>query len=452
MLPSLHELSVSFEETGPPAVKNVTIKKKSKKKPQKTYLEEQFPVDTPTTIMPETLFSLPRIVKEFDDSRWVFSAYSAITALRFESTSLIGDPYVGGDLVEAFKSIDVLEDRFGNQLYNPARCGSYNCFIPFFSIEGNDVVKKALFKIIAALHEGVPGFVMPKTVSIRAPLKSKAWVYSESKTRAARDEVALTLYMAKENISPQVYATFPVKTTGRGFGVVIKDFAYVTESGWIDFHDLLDDLRITHPLAEEYIAAVDSISKSVIELFRKVADTDMLLTDIKLTNMVARRESGTTYEVKMIDFGAYFTFDLNKFVRFQNEFTTSKCVFFVNTLLLANYVLSRQKAGADHRHVFKALVNEAVKIWEEMISKDSFTGFCDILRRDESFPLALLDKFDQVNMQIVPESEYVEKSRYTFYRMLINYGNDDVLGVNDLKKYSDPYITRVVEKLKILFL
>ena len=462
MLPSLHELRIDKDtdtEARTKIVNKVTIKKKEQKPERHTQRSDlkvldEFPIDVPKTVPLEILFRIPDLIFETSKkSRWVFSSNTVITALRLDENSYIGQEH-GEDWANAFVAIDTLETRFANQVYDPRFCGTYNCFEKSVSLVGNHIVQKSLRNIIKSLHESIPSFNMPKTVAVRAPRRSAHMAYNPEKTRESRDEVALTLFMANNAISPPVYAAFPVKTRGVDDALVVRDFAYITESGWHDFEDFLDQLG-THTSHPEFAANVESLSSSVLQVFRDLADTHMLCTDLKLKNMVARQVGDKKFEVKMIDFGAQFTFDVNKFVTYQGQYTVTDCVFFVNALLLANYVLllrAGPNPSRDHRHVFRALMNEAARIWEAMVDKDSFSGFCWVLFNEESFPAHLRgEEVDIENMQIVPEAMYVEKSRDTFFGMLKHYGNDDVLQVHDKAQYTEKYITRLVKRMKSRF-
>ena len=446
------------------------------------------------------VFALPRLLKDTaDTSQWIFSSSTSVISamrvdinikepLRTEGT----DIKIGSSSRYMSRVIQALDERFANRpsehsnrSFGPGRCGTFNCVEPNFSLKGDvgllDILKleghlqgfslekhrkvqQYLRELITSLHDNVnPNFVMPTSVAVRAPMKSALQYKNEAFTQEESDELALTLYAANYGITPPVLAAFPVGVRSEGSirhadedvyfedgkfkfqHVVFNSFAYVTESGWTDLERTLNNLRTTH--VSDYYEAVDSISNNTIALFHSVAESGMLLTDVKLANMVARLNNDTTeYEVKMIDFGAQFTCYVNKFANEQSKMTSPSCVFFVNGLLLANQVL---KTNQRHKHVFKNLVREIADTWKEMTINGEGNAFCAILNLDETFNGGRKLPEFLGNMQILREAEFYEMMKVTFYFMLKEYGNTDLLRIGEKKKRHDVnYISRVVKQFK----
>jgi hypothetical protein len=380
------------------------------------------------------LMSIPILIERtFELSDWVFSAEegNTVKGLRLD--------VMDGDMQIILRTLDF---RFANK--QNGNCGSYNCFEDSVGTFGTDPVQTGLNKLISSLQD-IEIFAMPPQVAIRAPQRSFRTEYSYDETRLGRDELALTLHMAATGIGPPILAAFPVRIKGRGDRIVIDDYAYVTESIWTDFEKVLDRLADTHRTPEDYQAAVDSISKSTIDLMRLVAANNIVLTDVKPGNMIARR-SGTRYKVKMIDFGAKFTSNVNMHAAEIGERTTEECIFFVNGLLLANYLT---KSPVTHQRVLKQLVKEVVGTWKHMENTGMAGGFCFLLKRDTVYPGQLR------NLSIVPKDEFLSAIRNAFYKILENYGKYDVVKPtqpNAPEGVNPSYISRLVDRIEALYM
>jgi hypothetical protein len=392
---------------------------------------------------------LPSLIQDtFGVSNWVFSAETSVTGIRLNGSSTLGS-----ESINALGVVSVLGSRFANN-DGTGNCGSYNCFEKSVRIEGDDVVSKGLRALISAL-QNMDSFMMPSKVSVRAPKKSNRETYSADHTRLGRDELALTLHMAATQIGPPILAALPVDVLGKDSIIAINDYAYVTESDWTDLERLLDRLRYTHTTPDSLDAAVNSISKATVALMRRVAANGIVLTDVKLTNMIARRQGwSNNYEVRMIDFGAYFTADVNMHAAQTGEVTPEECIFFINGLLLANYVLTfRGRDPWNHKHVFKQLVKEVSGTWKHMEKKGMANGFCALIARDEVYPRedSLLDL---TNLLMVPKDDFFTALRNVFYLVLENYGHDDVLQQYQSKApegVNPSYISRLVDRIEALY-
>jgi hypothetical protein len=261
--------------------------------------------------------------------------------------------------------------------------------------------------------------------------------------------------MAATQIGPPILAAFPVNVLGKDNIVAINDYAYVTENDWTDLEQVLDRLRYTHTTPDSLDAAVNSISKATVALMRRVAANNIVLADVKLTNMIARRHgTSTNYEVRMIDFGAYFTADVNMHTAQTGEVTPEECTFFINGLLLANYVMTaRGTPPWDHKRVFKQLVKEVAGTWTHMENTGMANGFCALLARDEVYP-SKDSLLGLTNLLMVPKDDFFTALRSIFYLVLENYGHNDVLRTNESKApegVNPGYISRLVDRIEALY-
>jgi hypothetical protein len=384
------------------------------------------------------LMRVPTLIEQtFQLSNWVFSAEegSTVKGVRLDDRD--------GDMQSILRTLDV---RFANK--QSGNCGSYNCFEASVGTFGSDPVHTGLNKLISSLQQDIETSPMPPLVAVRAPKKSSRTEYSYDETRLGRDELALTLHMAATGIGPPILAAFPVRIKGHDDLIVIDDYAYVTENISTDFEDVLEGLGRTHRTPEDYRAAVDSISKSTVDLMRLVAANNIVLTDVKPGNMVTRR-SGTSYQVKMIDFGAKFTSNVNMHAAEIGERTPEECIFFVNGLLLASYLTGSSVA---HQHVLKQFVKEVVGTWKHMENTGMAGGFCFLLERDTVFPQDPLAKMR--NLSMVPKDEFLSALRNAFYTTLEHYGDDDVLKPDQSKApegVNPSYISRLVDRIEAIY-
>ena len=413
----------------------------------------------------KTLLGLPRVVlNTLKDSKWIFSSNTFITGIRTDATSEFGEE---SQKTNAFDAIRILSRRFANKPHDQGKpyCGETNCFEGNFSLGGDSDDQKALKAMIYSLNSANGGpFEMPadQLVSVRAPKQKVLKNFSPLYTRLGHYELSLTLYMANSEISPRILAAFPVDVHGESSIVAVRDYAYVTESSWVDFARLLDNLSLSHQSQDELHSAVQSISKAVVNLMRLVAQKSIILTDLKLPNMVARRVGDSTeYEVRMIDFGALFTADVNMHAVTTEEATPEVCTFILNGLLLANFVASwrgsTQRALYDHRHLFRELVKEVVDAWRLLESTNTEAGLCTLLMRDTVFPLQSATEYDLKNLVMISKGEFQSALSSTFYRLLHNYGKGveiDLLRLNESMppESSKPsYISRLVGRMAEIY-
>jgi hypothetical protein len=327
-------------------------------------------------------------------------------------------------------------------------CGSSNCFQANVPLVYNPDLILLLHWLHAELFNEVEPFTMPLFVSMRTPMKAA----DVPDTRDTLDELAITLHMAHLSLSPPVLAAFPFNEEGtiESVGENNIEYAYVTESGWVDLKDLLDNLHTKHRTGIEFEAAKSSIAKSILALMRNVAKNYILLMDIKLTNMVGRRraEDSTDYDVRMIDFGAIFTTDVNMHhINPDNaQFTSAECVFFVNGMLLLHQSEPRSKS-----EFFDGLAFEVCTTWWTM-QEPGRSDFCVLLSKDKRIPLV---SDDLPTLSMVSPAAFHAALRDAFYVVLENYGVKK-LGVPPPPhppaddSYSR-YISRIVHRLEEVY-
>ena len=386
------------------------------------------------------LMRIPTLIEQtFKLSNWVFSAKKeTVKGIRLEEKD--------GEMQSI---LSTLSGRFCNK--QSGSCGTYNCFEASVGTLGKDAVHTGLNTLITKLQDA-EGFEMPEQVSIRSPKKSDLSEYCSDDTRLGRDELALTLHMAATGIGPPILAAFPVLVKGENNQIVKHDYAYVTEDSWKDLREVLKMLSQEHIHGGNIDADVKSISKSTVDLMRLVATKNIVLTDVKLGNMVARRIDSREYEVKMIDFGATFTTNVNMHATEIVERTTEDCIFFVNGLLLVSYLTGSGFQVMD-KLVFKQLVEEVVETWKKIENTKMASGFCPLLERDTVYPQDKLKYLS--NLSTVPKDHFFKALRNVFYGSLGHYGGDDVLDVEQTVApdgVSPSYISRLVDKIKILWL
>jgi hypothetical protein len=387
----------------------------------------------------DSLEDIMKLEKEIrtshDKSLWIFSSNPTAMAIRV-------DDKVDPELVE---TISRAGERFANKPKNDDDCGSFNCFEPNVPIGGYEPWAVALRTAIKTLNPLSPRFKMPETVSVRAPMLSNEDMYDENITVEERMELALTLFMTSVGISLPVLAALPIEVLNVTGTVVADGFMYVTESGWTDLEQMLTNLH-NDVSAEEYDEAVRSIASKVVTLVERVAEHTIILSDIKLRNMVAKRHPVTKqFDVKMIDFSPLFTADLNMNYPGDGYKPTSKeCAFFLNGILLINYVLKNAPA---HKSVFKELAARVVESWRNMLQNGNASGFCGYLAKDSVF---YLRKPYARNLVGLPDGAFEVELKETFYLVLKNYGRVDVVRPNEQvvpPNQYESYITRLVDRL-----
>jgi hypothetical protein len=407
------------------------------------FIEEEYPHKALNTLdgLDEILDLEKKIRLSKDTSMWIFSSISTMHAIRLDDEE---DP----ELVE---TIAKAGDRFANKPFTEGECGSFNCFEANVPIGGDEAWALALRTAIQTLNPHSPRFKMPETVSVRAPQRSQKYIRDDEATLEERMELALTLFMASTKISIPVFAALPVNVLSQNDikNVVARGFMYVTESGWTDFQEVLDNLR-AEVSAEEYDDAARSISSNVVALVERVAEHTIVLSDVKLINMVAKRNPTTKqFDVKMIDFSPIFTADLNMNYPGGGVKPTSKeCAFFLNGLLLISYVFRNARF---HVSFFKELAARVVEAWREMIQNGKSGGFCWFLAKDKVFPPR---QVRAINMVGLPDGEFEDTLKNAFYLVLSTYGRADI--IKSMEQIVPPdqyesYITRLVNRLALKF-
>jgi hypothetical protein len=251
---------------------------------------------------------------------------------------------------------------------------------------------------------------------------------------------------------------------------------------------LYRDLTDVHTSLEARRHALTSISDELVKLFRRTAEANVLLLDVKSANMVARKSASYTddkpeYDLRMIDFGSDFS--TNVAVRpftataGTEEVTSSDCVFFINTLLYLNfehrYFNGRSTPGMStedtKKFVFKALAVDTVTRWYALKSDPTrLTGLCALLDKDlKYYPEAKFARFDESShmYSLQPEyhvikdlnslntvEEYNRAMRVHFYIMIKNYGLDTFFSPSrdpPAPNATTAYLDTLVSKLRTIF-
>lgn len=418
----------------------------------------QNPLDTVVEHLDmSALRNLGRFLGTMDPpNRFLFGAgdhRAYFRSMRVNRDSMLKTDEVGGTM-RAFDVLRALRDRFANlpaEYDAPQGCGSSNCHHASVPVSGFAEWHAALRAIILAIDLAGPrglgyaGGQLPETVSVRAPKMSRvgnglsfgAPPYDLEGTIQGRDELWLTLHAARIGIGLPVYAAFPVSVVNKSDQIVSRDYGYVTEGGWLAVDRVLNGLHKAHPGKLNLDAANRSLVAAITDLLRKVAKNDLLLFDIKLNNMVAKRDcDSNNYKVLMIDFGPLMTIESTLYVptdacgEMPDNRTSSACTFFINGILFLNNLL---KLAPDWTAWFAPLARVVVETWRNLNEKDQ--SFCYSLKQDgnrtkpSSPPLF-------VNLPKTLPNEFIDALRLTFYNMLDRYGKKELLQTADGTKYT----------------
>jgi hypothetical protein len=450
-------------------------------------LQSGIPFDTAPTSIPD--FSDPDRPIPIDE--YVFSAGSGfISYIRTDVNSSV-IPYGKEGTLTLLDARREIRSSYATKM-GPSEadaCGSYNCFFNAYMVASWELwepfpERGALYAVVRL---GVPMGQLPTRVSVRAPKRSNNDKFSESSPMTSRAELWNTLYMASLNLAPRVLAALPVRASRDGISYA-ADFAYVTETGWGSLRDLYRDLTDVHTSLEARRHALTSISDELVKLFRRTAEANVLLLDVKSANMVARKSASYTddkpeYDLRMIDFGSDFS--TNVAVRpftataGTEEVTSSDCVFFINTLLYLNfehrYFNGRSTPGMStedtKKFVFKALAVDTVTRWYALKSDPTrLTGLCALLDKDlKYYPEAKFARFDESShmYSLQPEyhvikdlnslntvEEYNRAMRVHFYIMIKNYGLDTFFSPSrdpPAPNATTAYLDTLVSKLRTIF-
>ena len=294
-----------------------------------------------------------------------------------------------------------LAQEFGNKPWSYANkdgCGSRNCFTAGVALAGSTT----------------------GTVALRVPKASNSSHFSMYRTLQHRDELALTLRAAALDIAPRVCAEFPVDVVSEATGAVVEHaYGYVFEDGWTEFERLLGTLSHVHADTNDRKRAGQVIGARVEQLLADVSrKAGYVMLDIKNINMVGRRvpDAALDYEVRMIDFSPEYVADVN----LHANTTSGACVFFVNALLFLNQVMGRY---AMHMSLFGNLSMAMERTWNSLELRNG--SFCALLDADTERVYRALPPW--TSLERVPAERFHAALRFTFYRMLQQYGDAYVI-------------------------
>ena len=423
------------------------------------YVDARYQINQTWALRQEDYGAVLRKAIHFDEppNRYLFSSYGNgddIWFMRagpnFEYT--FHDEVALADVrVDLFSALRVLRYRFGNRSkhHKHNECGGFNCFEPGVVVYGPADWQLALRAVLTAaappsddLLESRDSVELPATVAIRVPMASGADRFSTEKSTQQRDELDLTLRAAAADIAPPVYATFPIKIISEPKGTLAaRGYGYVYQDGWTSFNAVLKSLPRLHPDPAERRRAEANIGKKVIALLVNLTQKlGYLLLDVKTLNMVVRRvlagAADDYYDVRMVDFGATFVAKANRY----EDTTSESCIFFVNGLLLLNFITNKHSGS---RHIFFELAKMVERIWNEMLFLND--DFCALLHQDAErlYP----HEFDpETNLTRTPHPGFQETLRNTFYRMLHKYGPADLIDEADWSyAYGTAFVTRYVK-------
>lgn len=420
MLPSLTALSISAPKR-PVEIEDAEPEKKA----PRVYSEYKV-MDAKSL---NDLLPLANSIETAREGAWLFSSEFKIRGV------LLQEPYRS--------MMQVVADEFVNdeQSMTSEGCGSYNCFFPNVQVAGDERWQGMLLNLLR-LVKPTTGTVDWDTlqVSVRAPSTDAADGSTEETlvryrrlTDSRIDELLLTLFMAHVGISLPVLAAIPVSLIGEDGTADHNSYIYFTPAGWEDLKEILRNVTDAEARAQ--------IASELVALLNLVASYGILLTDVKLTNIVGRKSPDTDrYELKMIDFDAYYTTDMNLH-EIEDGPTSKDCAFFVNGLLLLNTVHSRNMPD-----ISKRLVDEVVKKWREM----SQTGFCAYIGREAIFPERDLQLG---NMVRITKDQFPVVVRDTIFSMLDQYGDPGIILKEDTNVLSETqsYITLMVDRYELLY-
>ena len=313
-----------------------------------------------------------------------------------------------------------LAQEFGNKPWSYARsdgCGSRNCFTAGVALYGSTTA----------------------TVALRLPKASNSSYFSMYRTLQHRDELVLTLRAAALDIAPRVCAEFPVDVVSEATGAVVEHaYGYVFEDGWMEFERLLGTLSHVHADTNDWKRARQVIGARVEQLLADVSrKAGYVMLDIKNINMVGRRAPSATidYEVRMIDFSPEYVANVN----LHANATSDACVFFVNTLLFLNQVMGKY---ATHTSLFVNLSREMQRTWNSLELRNG--SFCALLDADTERVYRVLPPW--TSLERVPAERFHAALRFTFYRMLQQYGDKHLIQDAD-RTHTTRFLTRYVRLL-----
>ena len=364
-------------------------------------------------------------------------------------------------------------------------CGASNCFfkdieIPATATKLNELKREQEEDVLGTPQKGrvqtivatmaiqkfQPGDTAPPPrVGVRAPSDKKRVRSLYNHVKRQLNELFLTLEMARVGITPPVYAAVPVFKRGTNFTyATVFDsetvhlgmssnfgFAYIGEAGWENLDIALQKWRFPSQQAE--------LAKAVLECVKTTSNNFVLLMDVKPLNMIAK-QTELGYVVKMIDFDAKFSVNVNRFgTGVELGHTSSDCVFFVNGLLLLNSSFYRYR---EFRNAFADLAIEVAATWYAMKELNKLSVFCAYLAQDRFFAERFPDRgfgkppdLEEGALLLLPEDVFLDTLSRTFYNVLYHYGrrdNEHVQVYQYEMSYRDgtitPYVERILEDLR----
>ena len=435
-------------------------------------LVEPMPLDT-VVVVPADLAILRNLARTIEQRWWNRQQFVFGCAGK-------GEPIMGlcannatsldykGSKILAIDAMEKVASQFANKLppwNRPQGCGTSNCHSANVAVVGDALWQTCALALLKALQQDTPS----RTVASRAPKKivmnKRRRVAFENKQKEKIvelemedafeefDELMLTLYGAHKGITPPVHLAYPVHRQimdGKHKTVLIsRAYGYLLEDGWTDVSLVLDQKIFEwHSSEDEQARARASIAKGVLTLLREISKLHLVTLDAKHQNMVARcRGDSTDYEVRMIDFAAMFTVDVNMYapVGSSTASTSADCVFFINGILFLNVI--NKEARKITRLSFKGVAKEVLELWDRLQHEEQ--GFCHLLSKDKTFP------HDDVELQPgsltrVPLLDFLSVVRENFYVLLEHYSTlRTVLGFVKTKEEIDKQLMQnVVAELK----
>ena len=310
-----------------------------------------------------------------------------------------------------------LVHEFGNKpraYGNKEGCGSRNCFTAGVKVDGPTYWQSELRAILSSAQPAPCG--LPNTVGLRVPKASNYSRFNSYQTMQHRDELELTLRAAALHIAPPVCTEFLVDVVSDVTGAVVEHaYGYIFEYGWVEFERLLGTLSHVHTNADDRKRAGEAIGGRVEQLLWNVSHkAGYVMLDIKNINMVGRRvpDAALDYEVRMIDFSPEYVANAN----LHANTTSSACVFFVNALLFLNQVMGKY---ATHMPLFCNLARMMERTWNSLERRNG--SFCNLIDADTQRVYKELPPW--MSLMRVPAEHFHTMLRFTFYRVLRQYGD-----------------------------
>lgn len=342
-----------------------------------------------------------------------------------------------GSKILAIDAMEKVASQFANKPPNSMQgCGTSNCHSANVAVVGDALWQTCALALLKALQQDTPS----QTVASRAPkqivlMKERKVAFENNQKEKIValemedafeefDELMLTLYGAHKGITPPVHLAYPVRrqivpadkdeTVG-----ISRAYGYLLEDGWTDIAVVLrQKIFAWHSSEDERARARASIAKGVLTLLREISKLHLLAFDTKRMNIVSRRRGDSTdYEVRMIDFSAVFTVDVNMYapVGSSKASTSADCVFFINGISFLNEV--NTYTSSSTRLIFKGVAKEVLELWDRLQHEEQ--GFCHLLSKDKTFPKHVTVKSGSLTR--VPLVDFLSAVRENFYATFAHY-------------------------------